>query len=106
FTMEEAWEALPGVKKQESVHLESWPHAGSHDPARADWIAFLRRVRGEIQKKVDPLRKQGVVGGGQDVAVRFTCTDVAVAERLGAETARLLGEHDPEGVLEILGVAE
>jgi isoleucyl-tRNA synthetase len=105
-TCEEAWDALPGVAKQASVHLELWPHHGSHDPARAETIAFLRRVRGEIQKRVDPLRKQGVVGSGQDVAARFDAGTDALAARLGAELQSMFGEHDPDGLAEVLGIAE
>ena len=106
-TCEEAWDALPGVAKQASIHLELWPHHGSHDPARAEWVAFLRRVRGEIQKRIDPLRKQGVVGSGQDVSVRFaTGADLALAVRLVDDATRFLGDHDPDGLCEILGVAE
>jgi len=105
-TCEEAWDALGGAHKLPSVHLELWPKHGSHDPARTEWIATLRRVRSEIQKKVDPLRKQGLVGGGQDVAVAWSASDAQLARTLQADTVQLLGEHDPEGLLEILGVAE
>jgi isoleucyl-tRNA synthetase len=106
FTCEEAWDALPGIPKQPSVHLELWPHAGSHDPARAAWITAVRRVRTEIQKKIDPLRKAGTAGSSQDVAVRFACTDAALRTALTDDAAKFLGEHDPEGLLEILGIAE
>ncbi len=105
-TCEEAWDAVPGIEKQASVHLEPWPHHGSHDPARAAWVDTVRRVRSEIQKKVDPLRKAGVVGSGQDVAVRWVATDAKLAEALLDDSSRFLGEHDPEGLEEILGVAE
>jgi isoleucyl-tRNA synthetase len=105
-TCEEAWDALPGVAKQASVHLELWPHHGSHDPKRAETVEFLRRVRGEIQKSVDPLRKQKVVGSGQDVAVRFATGTDALASRFADEIPSLFGEHDPDGLAEVLGVAE
>jgi isoleucyl-tRNA synthetase len=106
FTCEEAWDALSGIPKQASVHLEPWPHAGSHDPARAAWVAAVRRVRTEIQKKIDPLRKAGEVGSAQDVGVRWDSSDAATRTALVDDAARFLGEHDPEGLLEILGVAE
>jgi isoleucyl-tRNA synthetase len=106
FTCEEAWDALPGIAKQASVHLELWPHAGSHDPARAAWVATVRRVRTEIQKKIDPLRKAGTAGSAQDVAVRWASDEPATRAALLDDSVRFLGEHDPEGLLEILGVAE
>jgi len=105
-TCEEAWDALPGVAKQPSIHLELWPHHGSHDPSRAAWVDSLRRARSEIQKQIDPLRKQKLVGSGQDVAVRWHSTDPKVAASFREDAARFLGEHDPEGLEEILGVAE
>jgi isoleucyl-tRNA synthetase len=105
-TCEEAWDALPLPGKLPSVHVELWPKRGSHDPGRAEWIDTVRRVRTEIQKKVDPLRKEKVVGSGQDVAVRWHAAPGPVADALGDRAAAHLGEHDPEGLLELLGVAE
>ena len=105
-TCEEAYEALPLAARKASVHVEEWPKHGSHDPKRAQWVDAIRRVRTEIQKKVDPLRKEKVVGSGQDVAVRWHASEGASAAALGDEAASHLGEHDPEGLLELLGVAE
>jgi isoleucyl-tRNA synthetase len=105
-TCEEAYEALPLHVRKSSVHIEDWPKRGSHDPKRAEWIGAVRRVRTEIQKKVDPLRKEKVVGSGQDVAVRWHAAEGPVAAALGDDATTHLGEHDPEGLLELLGVAE
>lgn len=97
FTCEEAWGHLPAsLRDTESVHLSTWAQARTFDPTgrRDGNVDRVRRVRAAIQQRVDPLRKAGTVGGGQDIAVRFDSTDAA--------DRRLL---EP-AALEVLGVAE
>jgi hypothetical protein len=59
-------------------------------------VAAVRRVRAEVQRKTDPLRKAGEVGATTEVCVRWDAED---------EVARAL-DLDAEGLLEALGVAE
>lgn len=103
-TCEEAWAALPGTSEDDSVHLVDWPQAGDTDEALGAWVESLRAIRTEIEKKADPLRKQKLVGGGQDLRVQLHATG-ELADALVAAAATHLGDDREEGLLEILGVA-
>ncbi len=105
-TCEEAWSALAPFGIEGSVHAATWPHHGSDDRTRLTWMEQLREVRTEIQRLVDPLRKSGEVGSGQDVAVRWNCLDETLAHALSVDAAALIGDDADEGLREILGVAE
>ena len=104
-TMEEAWDALVGAPEGSSVHLADWPERGPTDTGLGDWVAALRRIRTEIEKKADPLRKDKVVGGGQDLRVRYAAGGPEV-QALDADAQRYGGADAADAVLEILGVAE
>ncbi|MCG3133643.1 MAG: Isoleucine--tRNA ligase [Planctomycetes bacterium] len=98
FTCEEAWEYVPAhLRTTQSVHLEPWPGAGCPDAVLLSRISRVRRVRDEIQRKVDPLRKAGAVGAGADVAVRWSADDADLSSALAAGGDELL---------EMLGVSE
>ncbi len=105
-TCEEAWAALAELGLSGSVHLAPWPHHGTANTSRREWVARLRRVRTEIQRLVDPLRKEKVVGSGQDVAVRWVARDGELDRALLDEARDIMGDDWQEGLLEILGVAE
>ena len=105
-TCEEAWAALAPYALSGSVHLAAWPRHGTADSSRREWMERLRRVRTEIQRLVDPLRKDKQVGSGQDVAVRWVAHDTALDHALWADAREIMGDDWEEGLLEILGVAE
>ena len=103
-TAEEAWDALGGFPKQDSVHLEKWPQRGSAPRARREWMARLRKVRTEIEKLTDPLRKAKEVGSGQDVSVLYSTTEESIDHAMWADAEEFMGEDWRDGRLEILGV--
>ncbi len=106
FTSEEAWGALGAFGIDGSVHLSSWPHHGTAEQSRREWMARLRKVRTEIQRLVDPLRKEKVVGSGQDVAVSWLSHDADLDHALLSDAEAIMGRDWQEGLLEILGVAQ
>ncbi len=105
-TCEEAWDAFESPAKKTSVHLELWPHHAQENRDRRDWMVHLRRVRTAIERQVDPLRKEKIVGSGQDVAVRYLATDPDLDHALWTDAQRFLGDGWKDGLLELLGVAE
>jgi isoleucyl-tRNA synthetase len=105
-TCEEAWAALSEFGLEGSVHLAPWPHHGTADTSRREWVTKLRRVRTEIQRLVDPLRKDKTVGSGQDVAVRWVAHDGDLDHALLSDAQTIMGDDWEEGLLELLGVAQ
>jgi hypothetical protein len=87
------------------VHLADWPAPSTQDLALEAWVDALRAVRTEIEKQADALRKQKLVGGGQDLSVTIHAAGASL-EALTSGAAARLGSDAAEGVLEILGVAE
>jgi isoleucyl-tRNA synthetase len=106
FTAEEGWDALSDFGLSGSVHMSPWPHHGTAAASRREWMAKLRRVRTEIQRLVDPLRKDEVVGSGQDVSVRWLSHDVDLDHALLSDAQSIMEDGWEEGLREILGVAE
>jgi len=106
FTTEEAWGALSEFGIEDSIHLSAWPHHGTAESSRLEWMARLRRVRTEIQRLVDPLRKEKLVGSGQDVSVRWVSHDADLDHALLSDAQEIMDDDWQEGLLEILGVAE
>jgi len=97
FTAEDAWDHLPAsLRTAESVHLATWVPPAEPDAALLARVASIRRVRVEIQRRTDPLRKSGEVGATSEVAVRYAA-DGDLAATLAS---------DREEILEMLGVAE
>jgi isoleucyl-tRNA synthetase len=71
FTAEEIWEALPGRAAGRSLFVESWdtlrlPQISSE--ARDDWSVLLG-LRADFLAKLEPLRREGKVGGAAQATV-------------------------------------
>jgi isoleucyl-tRNA synthetase len=72
FTAEEIWENLPGARGP--VLLETFARLApveSASAATASWERLLA-LRAEFQKRLEPLRRDGVVGGSPQAAARLT----------------------------------
>jgi isoleucyl-tRNA synthetase len=76
FTGEEVWGFLPGADKEESVHLEAFPQAPPGFPD-GDLLAkydFLLKVRREINRSLDIVRKTKGFSSSQEVVVNLGAT--------------------------------
>jgi isoleucyl-tRNA synthetase len=80
FTSEEIWANLPG-ERPASVLMATWhdiPTAGSGESP--DWPLLLK-IREDVSRELERLRKDNRIGSGLDAAVDLYCSP-AVAERL------------------------
>ncbi|GIW71514.1 MAG: isoleucine--tRNA ligase [Planctomycetota bacterium] len=127
FTCEEVWDHLRplaarwGQELPESVHLADWP-AARPDDLDADLLArfaTLWRVREEVLREVEKLRKAGTIGAGTAARVSLVveaggsaagAAAGAPAESVVAEQpaalAQLLAATGPQRLAELFGVAE
>jgi isoleucyl-tRNA synthetase len=113
FTADEAWGYLPGAKA-ESVHLAPFPEipAEWRNDAVAETWAKVLAVRGEVNRTIERLRADKVVGNSLDVAVEIAVPDDlrAVLVSLGGDggedlrrvlivsSARIVEHLDGDGV--------
>jgi isoleucyl-tRNA synthetase len=82
FTAEEVWSSR--YPDAESVHLETWPEidADWRDDALAARWARLREYRSQVLAKIEPMRREKIIGSGLEVDVKATAYQL--------ETVRLL----------------
>ncbi|MBD3380373.1 MAG: isoleucine--tRNA ligase [Candidatus Omnitrophica bacterium] len=79
FTAEEAWEHVPGRKKEQSVHMADWPDRGEAD-AWADpeldrrWKEILR-LRESVMKVLEVKREEGLIGSSLEAALTLYSDD-------------------------------
>jgi len=84
FTAEEVWEHLPGTRREESVHLASFPEVAQGLPDE-DLLAkyeFLLKVRDEINRGLEEARKGKVLSTSQEARVVLGTGDEALYDRL------------------------
>ncbi len=85
-TADELWDFVPDRQgKAASVHLADWPKADERweDATReARWEHF-RTLRNLAFLSIEPMRKEKIIGSGQEAVVRVS-TDVSSAARLDA----------------------
>ena len=111
FTMEEVWlERHPG--DDSSVHLQTFPDtpAAWRDPALADRIEALRRVRRVALGALEIERREKRIGAAleaapvihiEDAALRDVCSAADMAELLIASGATVTGAPAPEGAFRL-----
>ncbi|PIY73620.1 MAG: isoleucine--tRNA ligase, partial [Rhodobacterales bacterium CG_4_10_14_0_8_um_filter_70_9] len=111
FTMEEVWlERCPG--DDSSVHLQTFPDtpAAWRDPALADRIEALRRVRRVALGALEIERREKRIGAAleaapvihiEDAALRDVCSAADMAELLIASGATVTGAPAPEGAFRL-----
>lgn len=74
FTMEEAWEFLPG-KRPLSVFMAEWYDIpGAAKDVAIDWVAVLH-VREAVSRYLERLRKEDVIGSSLDADVTLYAED-------------------------------
>ena len=90
-TAEEIWDILPGPLRGPSIHLAPWPEPDPQwdDPALAESWSALRRVRDTALIALEGMRKQKLIGSGQEATLTLH-TDAAGAERIDRETLTTL----------------
>ena len=92
FTAEEIWEALPGrMSEDPSLFVETWDSLGLlriSSSEREAWGELLE-LRSDFVAQLEPLRREGKVGGAAQAVVRIEET-----ERL-KEALRSLGFREP-----------
>ncbi len=96
FTAEEIWTYLPGAKRQESVHLASFPEPrpGLSDAALLAKYEFLLKVRDEINRGLEEARKGKVLATAQEARVTLGTEDAELLGRLNgdAEALKILSQ--------------
>ena len=95
FTADEIWRYLPG-ERSESVFLESWYEGlfGLVEEgvfSAEDWDRVIR-VRGEVSRQLETMRKDGDIGSSLDAEVQLYCDEgiSAVLNKLGDELRFIL----------------
>ncbi len=78
-TAEEAWGHIPG-RESESVHLSTWPRAGSDGPS-PKW-ATIWNVRSEVYRELEKLRAAGSIGKSLEARVEIFSSDQRTREAL------------------------
>ena len=74
FLAEEGWSYFPNKRKEESVFLSDWPvvPAEWRDESLKAHYTALNTVRADVQKKLEELRTQKVIGASLEAEVMIT----------------------------------
>jgi isoleucyl-tRNA synthetase len=76
FTADEAWSyaTTGGEFSDQPIHLQDWPVAPAEwtDPAGAEAVAALLKVRALVNETIEPARQAGQIGKSLDAAVTLT----------------------------------
>jgi isoleucyl-tRNA synthetase len=78
FTVEEAWEAMPGFKnKEESVHLCTFPEEDSAwlSEVQMKKVNKLLEIREKVQKEMEKARESKLIGNSLEARLRFKAPD-------------------------------
>jgi len=95
FTAEEVWQELPG-RREDSVHLASFPRASVDVTVATDDDARMRRLlalRDFVLVRLEELRQGGTIGKSEEARVILGGDSAALSEDLeatGIDLARLL----------------
>ncbi len=84
FTTEEIWSYVPGKKETGSIHLASWPKPDEKlisDELETQWQKLIK-VRSEVAREVEKLRKAGTIGSSLEAQVTLYAEDAKLAEFL------------------------
>src|SRR3954470_8903897 len=102
FTSEEVW----GTRYPDggSVHLLEWPVIPPVDADEARWNA-LRALRAEVTERIEPLRRDKVVGSSLEAEVRITSIP-PIINRLRAIGTDLLEELFITSTVHLADIAE
>ena len=78
FTAEEIWERIPAsLKDEESVHLSSWiePNPAYKNEELAKKWEKIAHLRKEVNKKIESLRQEGLIGHSLDARILLNITN-------------------------------
>ncbi|MDP3183041.1 MAG: isoleucine--tRNA ligase [Desulfobaccales bacterium] len=110
FTAEEVWELLPGLGRPESVHLAAFPEppAGFPDEVLLAKYEFLLKVRKEVNRALEIVRKTKRIAASQEVVVNLGATG-ELYEKLKSQRSDLqiitqvaglnIGDFSGEGII-------
>jgi isoleucyl-tRNA synthetase len=91
FTAEEIWGYLPGPRREDSVHLASFPEPrpGLPDEALLAKYEFLLKVRDEVNRGLEEARKGKVLATAQEARVALGAADAELMAKLSTSPQEL-----------------
>lgn len=96
FTAEEVWDKIPGIQKEKSVHMSSWPDMEEDLPSGGDadldnkWDRLLS-LRDEVLKILEIKREKKEIGSSLEARLEFFSDDVEVRSFLEGSLSSLPG---------------